>query len=79
MVEINLDLRAVSIMAPLQGSRHGKTETEGLLRRFARFVLTFCLSMSFVGCGDSTHRCRRRRHPQAEGVLQDTGEITDLQ
>ena len=36
-------------MAPLQGSRHGKTESEGLLHGFARFVLTFCLSMFFVG------------------------------
>lgn len=38
-------------MAPLQGSRHGKTESEELLHGFARFVLTFCLSMFFVGCG----------------------------
>ena len=45
-------------MAPLQGSRHGKTETEGLLHGFARFVLTFCLSMFFVGVGDSTTLCR---------------------
>ena len=69
-------------MAPPQGSRLDKTETEGLLHRFARFVLTFCLSMSFVGCGDSTHRCAvggTGDKPQAEGVLQDTGEITDLQ
>lgn len=33
-------------MAPLQGNRLGKTETEGLLHRFAHFVLTICLSMS---------------------------------
>ncbi len=39
-------------MAPLQGSRLGKTETEGLLHRFARFVLTFLSLNVFVGCGD---------------------------
>ena len=35
-------------------------------------------AIHFVGCGDSTHRCRRRRHrggkPHAESVLHDTDE-----
>ena len=28
----------------------------------------FCFLQSFVGCGDSTHRCRRRRHRTQAGT-----------
>lgn len=35
--------------------------TEELLHRFARFVLTVLFINAFAGCGDLTHRCRRRR------------------
>lgn len=35
--------------------------TEELLHRFTRFVLTVLFLNAFAGCGDLTHRCRRRR------------------
>ena len=36
-------------------------ETDDLLHRFTRFVLTVLFLNAFAGCGDLTHRCRRRR------------------
>ena len=42
-------------MAPLQGSRLGEAETEGLQNGFAHFLSTVLFLDVFVGCGDSTH------------------------
>ena len=41
-------------MAPLQGSRLGEAETEGLLHGFAHFLSTVLFLNVFVGVGDST-------------------------
>ena len=41
-------------MVPLQGSRLGKTETEGLQNRFAHFLSTVLFLNVFIGVGDST-------------------------
>jgi hypothetical protein len=41
-------------MAPLQGSRLGEAETEGLQNGFAHFLSTVLFLNVFVGVGDST-------------------------
>lgn len=41
-------------MAPLQGSRLGEAETEGLQNGFAHFLSTVLFLDAFVVVGDST-------------------------
>ena len=60
-------------MAPRQGSRLGKAETEGLQNGFAVFHGCLISQHLFVGVGDSTHRCRHWLH---RGQLSSRERIT---
>ena len=42
----------------MQGNLIGEAETESLFHE----IRTKFITLYLVGCGDSTHRCRRRRH-----------------